>query len=655
MATPASRAFFRPSARGDAVIATGWQTVARAAHATGFRQRFYLVQDYEPDFHPAGSHALAAIWTYTQDFACICASPWLAQMLQQKHKRWTRYFWLACDKTIYHPCSASAGRNNGEGKPSRIAVYARAAAPRRVPELALLALEYLAAKGVEFLVDLFGDEIAQAQAPFPCTSHGVLDAPQLAELYRQADIGICFSATNYSLVPQEMMACGLPVVELDGDSTRAIFPDGVVTLAPPHPISIAAAIETLLKDHDRRSRQAEAGLRWTAQFNWEKSAGAVERALLERLITTERQKTIGSKKSARPRIKASVCIPTYNAGQLLRDVVERVRLQRTPWPFEVIIIDSDSTDGSVDGLSFPGGPELRIKTIAKMEFQHGRTRNLCATLSRGEFVAFLTQDAMPADEFWLYNLITVLARFPRAAGAFGRHLPWPNSDPFTRRDITDHFNKLLQYPLVLSRETNPERWNGGDTAWRQVLHYYSDNNSCLRKSVWVKHPYPEVDYGEDQLWADRIITAGYEKVYVPSAAVYHSHDYTTSEVAERAETEAHFFATKFGYEVYDYGASFNEQLTHLDDADRRWAMANNVSEQDLSRRLLVNRASLYGRGRGVRRALDESSAANLRRLGPVTDAERRLPPRREARAARVSATCGPGSGQQGHPGNTPRR
>jgi hypothetical protein len=77
-------------AEGDAVIATGWQTVARVLNATGFRQRFYLVQDHEPSFHPLGSHALAAEWTYSQDLACICASPWLARILRERYGRWVR-------------------------------------------------------------------------------------------------------------------------------------------------------------------------------------------------------------------------------------------------------------------------------------------------------------------------------------------------------------------------------------------------------------------------------------------------------------------------------------------------------------------------------------------------------------------------------------
>src|SRR5580658_1125050 len=165
-------------ASGDAVIATGWQTVARVVNATGFRQRFYLVQDYEPSFHPMGSHALAAEWTYNQDLACICASPWLARLMREKYGRWVSQFWLAYDKAIYRPSPVI----DGEPVPApleelpHIALYARLGSARRAVEFALLALEYLAAKGAKFHVDLFGDDIDEVVAPFPCSSHGILDA-----------------------------------------------------------------------------------------------------------------------------------------------------------------------------------------------------------------------------------------------------------------------------------------------------------------------------------------------------------------------------------------------------------------------------------------------------------------------------------------------
>jgi hypothetical protein len=97
-------------------------------------------------------------------------------------------------------------------------------------------------------------------------------------------------------------------------------------------------------------------------------------------------------------------------------------------------------------------------------------------------------------------------------------------------------------------ETNPERWNDPeDVGWRRFMHFFSDNNSCLRRSVWEKHPYPEIEFGEDQAWADLIIKAGYSKVYAPTACVYHSHEFTLEQTAERKEIEREFFRSYFGY------------------------------------------------------------------------------------------------------------
>lgn len=619
------------NANGDAIFATGWQTVSRVLNASGFAERLYLVQDYEPSFHPMGSHALAAAWTYSQDLACICASPWLAQKLRDEHGRWTAHFSLAYDRAIYRSkpdgderFRSCRNRDSADRLP-RIALYARTGTARRAVELALLALQHLAAKGVRFHVDLFGEENPATRTPFSCINHGILAAEGLAELYRAADLGVCFSATNYSLVPQEMMACGLPVLEIDGASTRAVFPDGIVSFAKPHPLAIATEIEVLLSNPERCRRQADAALRWVSQFSWEASAKVVEEAILERLrlnkfvelieatdkslqLRTVKRGGKARRGAAEVEIKASVCIPTFNGGALLADVLERVRSQRAPWPFEVVVADSGSNDGFVERLEkliahgADGRPQVHLRQIPKEEFQHGRTRNLLATLARGEFVAFLTQDALPAHEFWLYNLVSVLERFPDAAGAFGRHLPWPSSSPFVRRDVTKHFDDMLVHPLVVSHATMPIDAAAEDSAgWRQVLHYYSDNNSCLRRSVWSVVPYPEIEYGEDQVWAEKIIRLGYSKAYVPSASVYHSHNYTLTEITSRAETEARFFTDVFGYACYDGKLTFQEQLDAMNNADIRWARENGISDADLDRRLLENRAALFGRAIAVER------------------------------------------------------
>jgi O-antigen biosynthesis protein len=76
------------------------------------------------------------------------------------------------------------------------------------------------------------------------------------EVYHNCHIGVVFSATNYSLVPLEMMACNLPV-EIDTESPRAIFKEGEVSFAAPDPGKIDDAIEELTRNASLLARQRE--------------------------------------------------------------------------------------------------------------------------------------------------------------------------------------------------------------------------------------------------------------------------------------------------------------------------------------------------------------------------------------------------------------
>lgn len=574
---------------GDVVIATGWQTAQVVCHAQKFKERFYFVQDFEPAFFPRGAYSLLIKSSYRQDIACICGGSWLEKLMRERYGRWARVFWQAADNAIYFP----AERRPGNPLP-RIAFYSRIGTARRAVQLGLLALQHLAAQGGSFHVDLFGDDLALDSAPFSCAVHGVLDAEELAELYRSADIGLCFSTTNYSIVPQEMMACGLPIVEIDVESTRAIFPEDVVAFCPPEPHAIAETVGALLGDPERRRRQADAARAWVGQFSWEKSGRLVEAALCERLRQRGHRatSTAGENRKVSTTPKASVFIPTFNGGELFLKVIERVRTQRCPWPFEIVVIDSSSTDGTGEFSRAAG--DIVFEQIPKSEFSHGGTRNRGVALAKGEFVAFLTQDALPADEFWLYNLVSLLELYPDAGGAFGRHLAWPDASPFTKRDLRNHFRGFDFGPVAVSNATDPERWAAGDVGWRQFLHFYSDNNSCLRRSVWDRFPLPPVEFGEDQLWADRIIAAGYQKLYAASAVVYHSHDYEYEEARNRAEVEATFYKKEFGYDLITSETQLQTALADCNESDARWAAKSGIDEPCLQRRLAANKARLEG-------------------------------------------------------------
>jgi Glycosyl transferases group 1 len=262
---------------GDAVIATDRWTAFPVAAMPNFSRRFYFVQDYETYFYPAGSHALLTDYTYSLGLDCLCAGEWLTGLMRA-HGLWTMAWELAADDAVYFPPLDEHHRDE-----NRIAYYSRIASTRRAVELGLLALDELARWGYQFAVDFFGATGTLGELSYPHQNHGILSAMALGNLYRKAKIGMVFSSTNHSLVPREMMACGLPVVELDVESVRGAFPDGVLARAAPHPTAIAERLAELLDDDLGRRRLAEDGRNYQRQFSWDGSARLIEAALRERI------------------------------------------------------------------------------------------------------------------------------------------------------------------------------------------------------------------------------------------------------------------------------------------------------------------------------------------------------------------------------------
>lgn len=241
-------------------------------------------------------------------------------------------------------------------------------------------------------------------------------------------------------------------------------------------------------------------------------------------------------------MKASVVIPVKNGGALLVNVLKKVLAQRAPWPFEVLAIDSGSRDGSLERIRELG---VRLHEIPPREFGHGRTRNLGARLTQGEIIVFITHDALPADEHWLANLVAAAELAADVAGAFGRHLPYPDCNPATARDMAGFFKGFGEQANCV-RMDDPERYRR-EVGYRQFLHFFSSNNACIRRSVWERIPLPEVDFAEDQQWAKAIIEAGYAKAYAPDAVVYHSHNFGVFESYRRAFDESSAFKRYFDY------------------------------------------------------------------------------------------------------------
>lgn len=243
-------------------------------------------------------------------------------------------------------------------------------------------------------------------------------------------------------------------------------------------------------------------------------------------------------------MKASVIIPTKNPGVIFRSVLNAVLGQSADFPYEVLVIDSGSQDGTLEYLANVLDSRLRVHQIPPASFGHGRTRNLGVSMTSGEYAVLVTHDAMPANERWLAELVAVADSDPGIAGVFGRHIAYESADPFTKNELETHFRGFDSFQVV---HLDDRARYVSDPGYKQVLHFFSDNNALVRRSVWNIIPYPDVDFAEDQLWAREIIEAGYKKAYARDAIVYHSHNYSLIERMQRSFDEAYAFKRLFGY------------------------------------------------------------------------------------------------------------
>ncbi len=221
----------------------------------------------------------------------------------------------------------------------------------------------------------------------------------------------------------------------------------------------------------------------------------------------------------------SICIPTKNGGERLREVLKAVFAQRTKYEYEVLCVDSGSVDNTLEIVrSFP---KAHLHQIPASEFGHGKTRCLAASLTTGTFIVFITQDAIPASEEWLEQMVNAIQIRDDCVLCFGIHYPYPDCNILDKRDITMHFQGFGSENTIY-RMDDPERYKR-EEGYRHLLAFSSDNNACVRRSVFEKYPYPDVEFAEDQIWTRKMIEMGYSKVYCPFAPVYHSHNYPLNE------------------------------------------------------------------------------------------------------------------------------
>jgi rhamnosyltransferase len=180
----------------------------------------------------------------------------------------------------------------------------------------------------------------------------------------------------------------------------------------------------------------------------------------------------------------------------------------------LLIIDSESDDGSLQGLANAG---YIVHNISRNEFNHGATRQLAVNLfPDADIIIYMTQDAILANPDALQCLVASFADATVGA-AYGRQLPAADASP-----IASHA-RLFNYPLksgIVSCEDIPRL--GVKAA------FLSNSFAAYRREALLAvGGFPaNVIMGEDTWVAARMLQAGWKIAYCAEAQVWHSHNYS---------------------------------------------------------------------------------------------------------------------------------
>lgn len=215
--------------------------------------------------------------------------------------------------------------------------------------------------------------------------------------------------------------------------------------------------------------------------------------------------------------RVDVIIPTYRPGKKFSRLLKMLELQTYPIR-RIIVMNTEKAYWNDKG--FEGIPRLEVHHISKAEFDHGATRNKGAKYSRAEIMVFMTDDAVPADEFLIERLAAAFEkRGPLGESvimAYARQLPDKDCS------LTERYTRAFNYPEGSCIKTKADLPRLG------IKTFFASNVCCAydREKFWFQGGFiSRTIFNEDMIFAGRaVLQDDYAIAYVGDARVIHSHN-----------------------------------------------------------------------------------------------------------------------------------
>lgn len=312
-----------------------------------------------------------------------------------------------------------------------------------------------------------------------------LTQDDLAREYSKAEIFVVGSPIDgFGFPGLEALACGVPLVTTDNGGCReyAVHEETALIVPPNDPDAMAAAIARLRSNPELKERLARNGLELARErFSWDNAADGFERELEQALEqepepVAQRAQPL---RPAEPEPVVTIIVLSYNTRELLMRCVESVR-QHTDLPYELIVVDNASSDGSAEYVA--AAADLAIVNEHNQGFSGGFNQGLAA--ARGSFVFFLNSDTkLPAG--WASRLVATIER--HRAGIVFPAVTAAGNPATVRTEATDRVVPIPPYleppsGVALLMRTDVSRALGG---WNEDYEIASGEDTDLCFTVWV--------------------------------------------------------------------------------------------------------------------------------------------------------------------------
>ena len=245
----------------DIIFATAWFTAKVVRDCNSKAVKAYFIQDFEALFNPMGDGYILACNSYGYGLKPVTIGRWLSHKMQTEYRTPSRYFDFCADRHIYRPLPEAK-------KEHAICFVYQPDKPRRCSVLGIEALGIVKFLRPDVKIYLYGSNI-KGNVWFEHENLGIIPLEKCNALYNKCKAGLCISSSNPSRIPFEMMAAGLPVVDLYMENNFYDMPNEGVRLAHTTPESIAQALIEILDHKETAAEMSEAGKRYMADKDLE--------------------------------------------------------------------------------------------------------------------------------------------------------------------------------------------------------------------------------------------------------------------------------------------------------------------------------------------------------------------------------------------------